>query len=257
MPPREIKVAVLCSALGGVVLWRPPPPLRRDDAIGVTGDHEIVMEEEGLMRRLDSSLRMHRTPPILLGSGKTSLVHKFCATIHAFFLEAGTKLRLEHMTGEVFAMTTGLGVEFGMSRTQPRPVSAVLQWMVVDHGLPMQDDVDLNCLKQLPDEEAKVHLTGALAVPGLLHILHNAFNSLLGAMDSINEAVSQMAEVARLIRSPESCKRFRETCFRDPVGQCFHPLLRAFKGNVHRERWGTIAHCTSALLELKNSLILS
>lgn len=207
------------------------------------------------MRRLAGGLHMHRLPPVVLGSGKTSLVHKFCATMHAFFLETGTKLLLQRMTEEIVSMTTDLGVEFGMSRIQPLTAHTVLPWMVVDHGLPVNNGLDLDDMEQLPDDEAKLHLTGALAAPGLLHILHNASNSLLGAMDSITEAVEQMAEVARLIRLPETCKRLCETCFADPIAQYYHGLLKAFKGNVHKERWGTIAHCTSELLELKEVLI--
>lgn len=206
------------------------------------------------MSELASALKLHRLPPVLLGSGRTSLMHKLAAAMHACFLESGTKLTLQRMASDIVSLTSDLGVEFGLPAVQPVRVDELLPWMAADSG-GLATATDPNDMEALPDCEDHVHLNSSLATPGMLHILHNASNSLLSVMHSLNAAVDQLSEVARLIRTPETCKRLCESCYADEVGQCHHAVLKAFSGNVHRERWGTIAHCTSGVLALKHILV--
>jgi hypothetical protein len=64
---------------------------------------------------LSSGLVLHRLPPVCLGSGRTGTIHKFCAVLHAFFLESGTTASLQCFCNELHSVTTDFGVEFGLT----------------------------------------------------------------------------------------------------------------------------------------------
>ncbi len=206
------------------------------------------------MARLGVGLKVHRLPPVLLGSGRTKAVHKFCAVSHAIFLETGTQGTLSKYLSEVISTTSDLGTEFILADMQPVSCRELFPWM--------QDDPDAvealaaaYCLDDIPPNDDRISLHTSLSTPGLLHIIHNASNSLMTVMPAISEAIKQMSPVADMIRRPESCKRLCATCFSDPVGVNFHTDLRRFQGHVHAERWGTIATCVRNLLVIKHILL--
>jgi hypothetical protein len=222
---------------------------RDDDAVGISNDEAVIVAENELMAKLRDSLVLHRMPPVVLGSGRGQTIHKFCAIMHSFFLETGTAARLQRFCGEVHTVTSDLGVEFSLTAVQPVPVTSLLPWVLAidpaqDFGGPFE-------LDELPEVSEDVHLNDGMAVPGLMHIIHNASNSLLSVMDALPDAIDKLAKVADLIRHPESCKRLCATCFSDPVGLLYHQALREFDGHVYKDRWCTVAHCTHQILRIK------
>lgn len=103
----------------------------------------------------------------------------------------------------------------------------------------------------LPSQSRCVSIKIALRpVPGLLHILHYAGNSILSVVPRFDAAVSQLAEVCTLIRSEDTCTRMRERCFAGLVAQEFHQQLKAFSAKVYRARWGTVAFAVADILKL-------
>ena len=108
-------------------------PLRhRHDQLGEDDEadqQELVQSEKRLMDELRQYLEMHRLPPVLLGSGRTTLPDKFCTLMHALAWEVDGPHALRQFCCEVVATTTDLGLEFGVGRVAPVAVNEVLPWI--------------------------------------------------------------------------------------------------------------------------------
>lgn len=198
-------------------------------------------------------LLLHRPPPVTLGSGRTSLVDKFAACLHALYLETGSASTLHSCCSGVISITTDLGVEFGLMDLSAS-FSDVSPWAPREdaaESIALDDMID-----DLPGESEGWDLSfrGSLAIPGLLHILHNAANGVLCVAQELSSAVDSMAEVAKLVRLRRSCDRLCESCFGSEVGQHHQASLRTFSGSVYRGRWGTIAFCIRSLLDIRHIL---
>ncbi len=176
------------------------------------------------MAKIHEGLVLHRPPPIILGAGRTALADKFCACLHAFFLETGSPEALSEYCSSVQSMTTDLGVEFSLGDTLPTKFSSIFPWASASQSQQRccaeQEDLD-----DLPDEDGEAEayvglsFSSSLAIPGLLHIIHNAANGLLTVMPCLSSAIDKLAEVAKLVSRPASCERLCGTCFNDVVGK--------------------------------------
>lgn len=117
------------------------------------------------------------------------------------------------------------------------------------------EEVDLS--SDLPGgsaPEVSIGCENSVAIPGLLHILHNAFLGLGSCMTNFSDTVSQLKHVADLMRQPESKERLLKTCFQGPLGQGLSHDIKAFCGHVYEERWGTVSDCTLQILQCEGSL---
>lgn len=223
------------------------------DAAAADGDAapaavaDFLPGEEDAMASLQSLIQVHRMPPIILGSGRTSLADKFVATVHAIWLESGSASAAIQWCGEVSTITSDLGAESGLASIVPMDLASILPWAPLtpqEHG-PEQppDDDDFG--------DTAVSLQDSLSCPGLMHILHNASNSLLDVMPELDAAIDALSHVANLLRTPATCKRLLSTCFSCAAGKLHHRKLQAFDGHVHRSRWGTIAYCVEHILRVR------
>lgn len=212
------------------------------------------------MAILHKGLRTHRPPPVILGSGRTSLIDKFCACMHAFNLESGCAAQLQTYCESIASVTTDLGVEFSLPDIYSANYHDLFPWAVREDpcageaGCRESDDLD-----ELPEEgqaqaQHCVTLRGALSIPGLLHVIHNASNSLLNVMQTLDSAVDKLAEVAKLLNTNATCDRLCSSCFAGPLGQQHHERLKSFQGCVYKARWGSVAFCTQAVLGLERVL---
>ena len=123
--------------------------------------------------------------------------------------------------------------------------------------MPVDDcwDIDSDICGGDPDDHGKpISLGCSLPVPGLLHIVHNATNDIMRSVQEFDDLISEVAEIATLLRHNYTCERLRESCFSCMVGKTFHHELKAFKGKVHRGRWGTMAFATQDILDLQSGL---
>ena len=100
-------------------------------------------------------------------------------------------------------------------------------------------------------EAPRPSFSHVLPVAGMRHIMHNAAADMLTtSMKKVEAAVDQLAEVMRFLTNSEKRDRMLETCFDDAVGRSFHFKIKRLQGKVHKKRWGTVACCTSQILEL-------
>ena len=210
-------------------------------------DYEaFIMEQEALQRDIRQTLVMERPPPVVLGSGRTSLPDKFAATAHALFLETGCSESLAALASEVVSCTSDLGTEFNIVRVRGARVRDLLPWLPEES----QRHED-----EWPEPEQFVHFENALAMPGILHILHNAAKRMLDGLPELNGAVSSLATVAELLRKKHTRERLCQRCFDTSiVGRQLRPMIEAFQGKVHAARWGTIAFATQQMLQIERPL---
>ena len=104
------------------------------------------------------------------------------------------------------------------------------------------------------DEEAFVNCEGSVAIPGVLHILHNCFAGLGDSMQEFATVVESLKQVANLLRQPETKERLLSTCFSDPIGQGLSPDIKAFSGHVYEERWGHVSDCALQMVGCEKAL---
>ena len=181
----------------------------------------------------------------MLGSGLTSLPDKLAATMHALYLETGSARDLGALTSEITSCTSDLGTEFNIVRVQGARARELLPWLSVE--VPANED-------DWPVEDESLHFPNALAVPGILHILHNAAKRMLTGLSELSAAVDALSAVAEMIRKKHTKERLVQRCFASEVGQQLRPLIEAFKLKVHVARWGTIAFATSQILHIERPL---
>ena len=242
-----------CSLAPGFIASRRGVDYRSldGDGWGVSDDEaarDFLPGEEDAMARLAQTLRVHRSPPVMLGSGRTTLVDKFCAVVHTLYLEAGCPASLHVLCKQFVCFTTDLGVEFGLPSVRDTELANIMPWAI--SAMPVH-------ASEQPDEcipESTVGFSDSLAMPGLLHIIHNASNALLEVMPHLDAAVTQLSDVAVFLRTPETAKRLPETCYSTSVGRLHRAAIKSFDSKVHRSRWCTIAHCVEQLLGLRKTL---
>lgn len=102
--------------------------------------------------------------------------------------------------------------------------------------------------------DSNVSLQDSQAAPGLLHIVHNASDDIIGAMRDVSVAVDQLAAVAAFLSNKHWRGRMLETCFCSPAAREFHAPLKAFNAEARRGRWGSTASACKLLLDLERPL---
>ena len=218
--------------------------------------------DEAWISYLRSELKFHAYPPVVLGSGGGSLAQKFHAVMHAFLLEAGDSAdAVGKLCDEVCVSTFDLGTEFSLPRVCPVPLQELFPWVSMPEStveFHMQESADLDALQSLLEnshvyqsEDRRVSLSGSLAVPGILHIIHNAANDVLKVTKLLDKQVDALAETCRWLSDNQSCSRLLERCFSSRVGQELQVQLKKFSCKVYRQRWGSVAFCCEALMTIK------
>ena len=214
--------------------------------------------ERALMAELSGYLQVHRPPPVLLGSGRTKLSDKFCATMHALALESPGPEGLSQLCKEMVSTTTDMGTEFSLSRVAPVPANIALPWMMPPEPAVKQSDAEDDLdddWGELPEYQwPLVGFDTSMPIPGLLHVISNIATNVVSASKLLDETVTKLAAVSKLVRREATRDRLLERCFSDPVGKCFQAQLKRFSGKVHRKRWGTVAFCVEEVLDIQRPL---
>ena len=87
--------------------------------------NEELESERKLISELRSLFHMHRPPPVVLGQGRSTTTNKFCALLHAMFLDTGGVYRCEvfrDFLRGILVPTTDFGDEYGIASISPLPV---------------------------------------------------------------------------------------------------------------------------------------
>ena len=209
--------------------------------------------DEVNLQFLNEVLLYHHLPVVVLVAGGATLAHKFHAIVYSFYLESGySKQALAQMCSEVHACTSDFGVEFSSPQIAPIPVHKVLPWMMrsddVSELMPEGDFAIIGReAPDLGDDEPSVSFQAALAVPGLLHIVHNAANEMLTVAATLDAHVSSMATVCAWLSDREKNRRFCELCLSTPLGKHLRQYVQSWNHKVYRARWGMVAHAALAL----------
>lgn len=226
--------------------------------------------EPAMLSAFSNKVFRHSAPPVAIGSGASTLGHKFHALAHALHLLTGSQSLIGALSRSVLSVTTDLGVESALHRVLPIPCVAVLPWLQQE-GSP---ELDLVCdewgelpngLALVTEEEcfvgtgadlhsSDIDLSGSLGVPGMCHILHNACKDLEGTLALYKEHVDGMKRVCDLLRNKSYRDRLFESCFACQAGLALRRRLANFSGQVHRERWGTVLDCALQLEQIRDIL---
>ena len=219
------------------------------DAVWMDRHLPLASSQEALLyERISAGLSTHLFPSVVIGSGFSTLWHKFHAVAHSFWLETGDALSLERFCSSIFSFTTDQGVEFSLPKVPATPVRHVLPWVPIPE---FQQEHDLAPGPDLGDlhAAARINFSGAVGIPGMCHIIHNSTVDLGRAMNQFSEVVSQMQHLSRFLRKKDSKQRLLETCFSSRVGRHLQKPILAFTAKLHTGRWGTVSACVTQLLE--------
>ena len=236
-------------------------------------EHE---HEAALMQGLKDSLVIHNLPPVQLGSGRTSVGHKFQALMHMIKIVSPTLTLLPHCARSCVVLTSDYGVEARVPSVKPVPVSEVFPYLQEDDYSDNESDTDSDMpvlvdpqddfvcepspepmpaedddFKYVPQprrrrdrREELLDLSGCSEIPGLLHVIHNAGKALSEQLTHYNEAAEKLQATSNMLRRRESKERLKETCFSSDIGRAvWDQCLKSFKGKCYSERWGTVANC--------------
>ena len=203
---------------------------------------------------------LHRHPGMLtvLGSGRSGLVYKFKCWCHSLRMESTSWQMVVDLASSVVSFTTDFGTESHFADLPAVRLYNVFPWAARDVGggfaFVGMGQAHAAGLAAAP-ATLVVRLTGALPVPGLLHILHNIAKDLSGSLDNFASWASQLKAVCKICSRRYYKGRLLNTCFSAGRASAFYPQVKRFYCIPYTERWGSVAHATLVLLaELRDAL---
>eukprot|EP00959_Pyramimonas_sp_CCMP1952_P375177 7857362-Pyramimonas_sp.AAC.1 len=112
-----------------MILYRRQPI----DLLDINGDDDGNSTEAKWMQDLTDAFVHDHCPPITLGSGGTTLSHKFFAVTYAMWLISGKTMRIfKRFLDDLSVGTSDFGVEFSLSKVMPKRAVELFPWMFPD-----------------------------------------------------------------------------------------------------------------------------
>ena len=173
------------------------------------GDQDNITIDVEVIDCMRAKLQFRHLPPTTLGSGATTLAHKFHAVLHSIFLIAGKSPQsFAKLCDSIATGTFDLGCESSLPRIRAVAPHILFPWSFLDFAgegddlVPVEDDWeedppeeggagDGRARDENPVAPPSIGFQAALPVPGLLHIIHNAGNALLSVMTFLDNFVSR------------------------------------------------------------------
>ena len=210
----------------------------------------LVQVDSQLRNAVSEKVQGHQPPPVVVASGRGTLMDKFLAVLHVLRLEGGHE-NLPSVLGEVAAVTTDMGVEFGLTAIAPLSLRVLYPWHgEADHDRGHPED-DLLAAQ----DRDQVSFSKALPVAGVLHVLHNTASELEGCVPWLSATIDVLSAVCTLLRRPELKRRLLATCFTGTdLLEAFAVNIDKFSAKVHRKRWGSVAFAAQSLVEIRHAL---
>ena len=118
-------------------------------------------------------------------NSRASLPLKFGALLHAMMLIAGQGEPLEMFIKSIHSWVTDYGTEVGIADIRRIALESVLPYLdsvVVDRDTAMEVDFAEE-VAGLPAQEPQADIEGSFSIPGVLHIIRNAWGDLANCMD--------------------------------------------------------------------------
>eukprot|EP00971_Amphidinium_carterae_P068487 1355981-Amphidinium_carterae.2 len=139
------------------------------------------------------------------------------------------------------------------------PVKNVFDWWQDEGGLQAEHPHSATALDLLgfegPPAKSDLAFDHVLMHDGLLHTVHNASKYLGSAIPGYAENIHKLKKVVKLLRSRQHRDRLLERCFSGPVACHYRDLIQSFSaGEVHENRWGTVAFALPEVLRLERPL---
>lgn len=197
---------------------------------------------------------------MVLGSMRGALIDKVTVVLHAFMLESGLTCQdLQSFCQQVCVATSDLGVEFDLSKAPAFCVRDVWPWYddkPPEEGIVQADaEADgFDVVEHYLGLDARLSLRHMMAVPGILHIIHNASDDLLKAAPLLGESGVQLASLSTFLREPHTRSRLLEACFNGRVSSAFKKDFSTYRAKVNTGRWGSVAFACASILEIEKPL---
>ena len=225
--------------------------------------------ERDAMDSIRNCVMWHTAPPVLLGTGhgRSTLALKFHAFLHAIMLIAGHGFNLQRFVKSIHSWVTDYGTEVGFADIKKVKLSTIFPYLSeapaeepqpggLGHAANLQE-VDFAASPPEPEDEGSnwyADVEAIMSIPGLLHIIHNAFKDLPGSMTHCSDAILRLSKVAQFLSRKESKERFIATCFQGRLGDILAKLIKEYKAAVYEERWGTVSNCILMTVPLEDAL---
>ena len=233
--------------------------------LNTSSEQGLVLQEDEIEAEIDLAKTVascvHRHPCLPVGLGRGDLLHELHALYHTLFLETGNPKLLSHMVSSICSITSDRGVEAGYPLAPayafhdlfpsfvPPPV------MQCDGGgfdlEPTGDEQQR--LGDIDPEPDRLSLQGSLAIPGCLHIVHNATRHMLNAMPHFEQrARPGFSALVDFLHKNFTRQRFVATCLENSAeGIAFVPMFSSFPHTVVKWRFGTLAAVCKDLAPLE------
>ena len=222
---------------------------------------------------LHTAIDTHTCVPATLAWRRASLLHKLECMVHSFLLEVpGQIAGVEKHLATFHSWTTDQGVESLQADTEFVSVGDLLEWLpggaserasVKQHSL---EELDLPedgpppiLIESRQEQFAKQHLMpNTLWVPGILHILHKATETLLEILESWEGCVKEAVNAILKFLNKSYCREaFVSVCLLgkgDSASQWIH-LFASFSSKVVEWRWGSLLVALSHMVPLQAPLV--
>ena len=224
--------------------------------------------------KIIGNVDIHTCVPATLAWRRASLLHKMHAMVHAFYLETGEGIDgvLRHLRS-FFSWTTDQGVESLQADIQFLKVKDLLDWLpdqnevsVKDaHALDLPDDNDTAEAAPEPPPPPSLQeqvydqylMPNTLWVPGLLHILHGATESLLSIFNYWEDEVKLLVmALIDFFAKGYQREAFVALCLRRrPAGNTYEYLFKTFAAKVIECRWGSLLEALSEVITYEVALV--
>ena len=208
------------------------------------------VRETKVQALLAAGMNLDLLPAVVLGTGHSTLFHKFHCTMRAMWLQTGTVQSLQAYTASIFAFCTDQGTERNLHKVKPMKVKDLFPW--VPQTMCEHDEHEwAPALHDQRELSALIDLSNAVGIAGLLHIVHNTTMDLGRSMVIFDETVKQMTHLSKLLARKDPKQRLLQSCFSDRVGRHLQADIKSFQSKLNPSRWGSIANCVTELLKLE------
>ena len=251
-------------------------------------------EKSQLQDYIISSLSTHTLPPVGVGVGAGSLLHKATCILHQLRLELPSWQEVRKFGKTAVSFTTDLGVEAGLPTLSSNVDLAAFvpgfQELYGSEGSGVDDtdnagDVPLDDAEATPpeavaedmalapDEDMELDLgsdasagtdiasddsllfSSAFLVPGFMHILHNAVRDVTNVLESYDWFHQAFSVFCNFCKQKPNRERIVGQCFAKPPASWFAERILAFSPDITCDtRWGYLISTCEATLELENAL---
>jgi hypothetical protein len=234
--------------------------------------HSVVHVPEdlrALLREVCPQCKVHTHTPVVMASGFQGLVHKLAATIHSFVLGRDGIQRLSEYLDTFVAITSDMVCEFRFADFRIQSIESLLpRWFnlaedvcdmdcdLSEGGDEDQCDVDLGSEPdRLGDGDVGADFAKqfvfrfAMAVPGVLHIVHNLCKDMHHAYPGWDALWETLKNFEALLTKKFRRQRFINSCIQDirDVPQESLASLNSFSQSLYEKRWGCVLQFISHL----------